>query len=107
MTPREKVIFWRKHVEAQEQSALSQIAYSKQHNIVCSRLVYWRIRFKKDLAKKRKEPAPNSNFIRLGISTSKPEVVILALTDGNRIEIPGALTLTLLPDLLSVLKPTT
>jgi len=107
MTSNEKEVFWRKHVELQEQSNLTQIQYCEQQNIVCSRLVYWRIRFKNNLAKKKKVTAPKDTFIKLGVTNSKSEIVTLALRDGHRIEIPGTLALSLLPNLLSLLKPIT
>ena len=107
MLHREKEAFWQNHVDAQEESKLTQAQYSKQHNIICSRLVYWRIRFRKNLAKNKNETASKNTFIKLGVANSKPAVVTLALADGNRIEIPETLALSLLPNLLSALKPIT
>ena len=76
MTLSNKETFWQKHVEAQEQSNLTRARYCKQHNIVCSRLVYWRIRFKKSLAKKSNQAdeinLPNNDFIKLGATKAKP-----------------------------------
>ncbi len=61
------------------------------------------------MAKKRNKAdmvnLPKYNFIKLGVVNSKPSVITLILTDGNRIEIPETLALSLLPNLLSVLKP--
>jgi len=40
----EKVMFWKKHVEAQPQSGQTQIAYCKQHGISDKAFTYWKRR---------------------------------------------------------------
>lgn len=103
MTSNEKEVFWRKHVELQEQSNLTQAQYCKEQNIICSRLVYWRIRFKKGLIKKNSKKTSTDSFIQLGVTKAKPSIITLVLTDGKRLEIPDNLALSLLPELLSAL----
>jgi len=40
----EKVLFWKKHLEAQPQSGQTQIAYCKQHGISDKAFTYWKRR---------------------------------------------------------------
>lgn len=86
--------FWQDHIKFQQESGLSQAAYCRNHNLVCSRFSYWK--------KKLTQPAIKLLPVTLTQSSVKADVLCtLILTSGNELKIHD---LTVLPTLISILS---
>jgi len=48
---REKRKFWKAHLEAWQSSGYSLAEYSKHHNLIYHRLIYWKTKFENELSK--------------------------------------------------------
>jgi len=90
---------WQKHLEAWQQSGLTQIDYCRQHGLKPHQFTYWKARF---------NPVPvSSKLIPLALPTLPAErssSVAATLPDGIRLDVPAAQALELLPKLLSAIR---
>ena len=78
---------WRTHIQAWQESGLSQAAYCQQHELVCSRFGYWR-------RKLAGESLPASGFVQVVrpqsttvLSVRLPSGLEINGVDGNNVEV--------------------
>ena len=96
---REKRKFWKSHLEAWQSSGYSLAEYSKHHNLIYHRLIYWKTKFENEQTK------PLS-FVPVPLQ-AEPENSPLTLNVKNdkfRIEIGAGFCDTTLRRLLTTLE---
>jgi hypothetical protein len=96
---REKRKFWKAHLHAWQNSGYSLADYSKHHNLIYHRLIYWKTKFENEQTK------PLS-FVPVPLQT-EPDNTPLTLNlqnDRFRIEIGSGFSDTTLRKLLTTLE---
>lgn len=78
MTTDEKIIFWQNHIQAWQDSGLSQPAYCKEHDLKFGNFSYWRTRLKKIRTKSKLLP----------VKLEAPVNATISLPGGIRIDVP-------------------
>ena len=63
-----KAVFWKQHVDAWQDSKLTQRAYARQHDLVVARFVYWKNKLCPNPRKRQKQ------FVPVRISTTQQPI---------------------------------
>jgi hypothetical protein len=77
---REKRRFWTAHIQAWQRSGYSLAAYSKHHNLVYHRLIYWKSKFENEQTK------PLS-FVPVPLHPDPPDTPLTLSSQNNRFKI--------------------
>lgn len=91
-----KAAQWRSHIQAWQQSGLSQARYCQQHELVLCRFVYWR-------RKLRDRPQPSSGFVQV-TPRATSESLSVRLPSGLEIRGVDAGNLAVVTELLARLS---
>ena len=99
LNPKSKREFWVSHIQAWEQSGLSQVAYCRKNDLKMHRWWYWRKRISTP-------SATDVTFVPLGFSSSKisQSSVSVVTPNGYRIEIDNGYDITKLRQLVSAVR---
>ena len=96
---RERRRFWQAHIQAWQRSGYSLAEYSRQHNLVYHRLIFWKNKFTNEQTK-------SINFVPVPLQTdsSGPPLTPSLQNDRFKIEIGAGFSDTLLGRLITTLE---
>lgn len=97
--PKEKRKFWENHIQAWQQSGLTQVEYCRQNNLKDHRWWYWR--------KRILQPAePDVTFVPISFSSSKTSssAISVVTPNGYRIEIDNRFDFSKLRQLITAVR---
>jgi len=99
LNPKSKREFWASHIQAWEQSGLSQVAYCRKNDLKMHRWWYWRKRISTPLA-------TDVTFVPLKFSSSHPSGSIISVNtpNGYRIEIDNGFDFSKLRQLITTIR---
>ena len=97
--PKEKRQFWEEHIQAWQQSGLTQVEYCRQNNLKNHQLCYWRKRFSDP-------PDTDVTFVPVRFSSSKISRygISVVTPNGYRIEFDNGFDFSKLRHLITAIR---